>query len=202
MTRTCPPTNLYHQDSPYRLGNSFRGIDDAVKAGCSWIDQDAQESKDHELWNMHWPWLYQDKFSYRGASRRRVRGLNSFQLAQVRSFDGFRPHKMNAMLVADANVGINSEVELKCVASNTALKDLLTRIEQLQKQHPHFRVRIKILQGVLSKRQILDTFERIKRLQGDAVVNTLYLNHTDKPVTLTARQQQLVDLVRGKWKAV
>lgn len=210
MTRTCPPTDLGHKDNPYRAGNSFRFLAECRDNGKEWVDQDAQESADHTLWNMHWPWLYQDKFANphggpllkRG--RRRVSSLSDRQLAEVSSPDGYRPHKYVAMIAVAAGMGLNHEIELKVAASNDALRDLLARVASVQVRYPEYKVRVKILLGVLTKTRAINTLGRVKKIATEvgANVDTMLLNHKSRAVTLNAADRARVDLVRGKWRKV
>jgi glycerophosphoryl diester phosphodiesterase len=209
MTKTCPATNLYHKDDPYREGNSLHGLEEALKLKRDWIDWDAQESKDHALWNMHWAWLYQDKFAFKGGvlartGRRRVKNLTNKQLTKVKSKDGFKPHLYTYMLGQAARNHVNLEIELKEKASHQALLKVMVRIANLQKSYPDFHIRVKILQGVLHKFEILEEFAKVQAVAttAGAQVHTMYLNHSDKPVKFTDEQQKVVDLVRGKWQKV
>jgi hypothetical protein len=207
MTKTCPPTSLGHTSHPYRKGNSVQGIHMYVAAPYKWGDFDWQESRDHRLWNMHWPRLYQDKFKIAGkplSGPRRVKSLSDHALSRVHSPEMYKPHKDSLMIKLLAASGLYLEAELKVAASDLALRRFLTEIAVQQKLHPDWQVRVKILWGVLGRRKLIDTLGRVKKIAAEvgANVDTMLLNHKHFPIKLNAEAREKVDLVRGKWVAV
>lgn len=110
---------IYHtaKSEPYHRGNSIRGIRRAKRRGYNATDIDLNISKDDQLVPTHWGRLvrfdgFKDPLNQLGKSAV-VKRLTFDQIARLRTDDGYRVLRLEALLRECARLGIVAVVEAK-----------------------------------------------------------------------------------------
>jgi hypothetical protein len=200
-TEDVPPVRgAFHEDRPYRLQNSFRGLRLAAETDA-WIDIDSQYCWDsagrHRIAiATHWPNIGREQFTDPANRLDPVAAFADLTLPAVRRLrstdpEPYRISTMEEMVRAAARIGLKGiEWEVK---GGTAFerpdiyRQVLTAAAEVG-----IRINVKTLATIGGKRAALRRLKAAKR----AGATTMLLNRGPGPARITDTQSRYVDYVR------
>lgn len=204
-TEDAPTRGAFHQDHPYRLQNSYRGLRLAARAG-TWIDIDSNYCWDsarrhHIPLATHWPRIGADHFTDPAGSIDPDAAFADLTLPEVRRLRStdpvpFRISTMEEMVREAARIGVvGIEWEVK---GGSAFERPATYREVLAAAaEAGIEVNVKTLTNIGGEKAALRRLAAASR----AGATTMLLNHSPRPVRITTAESRYVDYVRGPWQA-
>ncbi|WP_344147994.1 hypothetical protein [Nocardioides koreensis] len=204
-TQVAPSRGAFHENQPYRLQNSFRGLRLAARAG-TWIDIDSNYCWDtarrHRIpLATHWPHIGADHFTDPAGRIDPDAAFADLTLPEVRRLRStdpvpYRISTMEEMVREAARIGVPGiEWEVK---GGTAFERPATyRGVLAAAAEAGIEVNVKTLTNIGGTKAAL----RRLRAAARAGATTMLLNHSARPVRITAAESRYVDYVRGPWRA-
>jgi hypothetical protein len=195
MTKAAPGSwgRFYHPGGKvaYHIGNSIRGVRDALRKHYKRIDLDFNCDIDGNFWNIHWNTFAVDGFKPKGNEKvkaRLISGLDRHEVAALRA-GTFRVNPAEVILPFALKRGLTVEFEAKGSRG-------FNRVENWERLAAHVgtkRIVVKTLTDIPGWRK------RLKAAHA-AGFTTMALNHDGTPLVLSAADAAYIDYVRGKFR--
>lgn len=203
-TTDAPRRAFFHENRPYRLQNSLRGLQLAVARGYEWIDIDSNHCWDdgrrrHVALATHWARIRGDHFQDPEGRIPTDAKWADLTLAEARRLvtDDAEPYRVLTMVEivrAAARVGLTGiEWEVKSGAGfehPAVYRPVLAAADRVG-----LAIVVKTLRNVGGEAAALRRLAAAK----EAGATTMLLNHDDDAVRIDADRASYVDYVRGDW---
>ncbi len=204
-TEDAPVRGAFHENRPYRLQNSFRGLRLAVRTD-TWIDIDSNycwdSTRRHRIpIATHWPSIDHERFT---DPTGRIQPDTAFadltlpEVRRLRSTDPvpYRIYTMEEMVREAARVGLTGiEWEVKggkAFERPATYRRVLTAAAEVGVE-----INVKTLANIGGTKVAL---RRLRAAHRAGAVTMLHY-HSTPPVRITAAESRYVDYVRGPWRA-
>ncbi len=196
----APPREVFHEDSPYRLQNSMRGLRLAART-ATWIDIDSNYCWDAARRQRvpvatHWPYVHRERFddpSGRVSPDAAFADLTIPEVRRLRSDDPepYRILTMVEMVRAAARLGLEGiEWEVK---GGPAFERPSTYSRVLETANDvGIAINVKTLVHIGGKNAALRRLRAAKR----AGAVTMLIRRGDQPAQITDSQSRYIDFVR------
>lgn len=200
-TEDVPPVRgAFHEDRPYRLQNSFRGLRLAAEAD-TWIDIDSQycwdSARRHRIpIATHWPDTGREQFTDPVNRIDRDAAFADLTLPEVRRLRStdpvpYRISTMEEMVRAAARIGLKG-IEWEVKGGTAFERPHIYRQALAAAAEVGLKINVKTLATIGGKQAALRRLKAAKR----AGATTMLLNRGPRPARITDAESRYVDYVR------
>lgn len=196
----APPREVFHEDQPYRLQNSFRGLRLAVQTD-TWIDIDSNycwdSARRHRIpLATHWPYIRGDHFTDPAGRVSPDAAFDDLTLPEVRrlrSTDSapYRISTMEEMVREAARIGLKG-IEWEVKGGTAFERPAIYRQVLAAAAEVGIEINVKTLANLGGKKAALRRMKAAKR----AGATTLLLNRGPRPAQITDAESRYIDYVR------
>lgn len=203
-TTDAPRRAFFHENRPYRLQNSLRGLELAVARGFEWIDIDSNHCWDDRrrarvALATHWARVRGDHFRDPEGRIPDDARWSDLTLTEARRLvtDDAEPYRVLTMVEivrAAARVGLDG-IEWEVKGGTGFERPALYRPVLAAAERLGLGIVVKTLRNVGGEAAALRRLAAAKQ----AGATTMLLNHDDDAVRIDADRAAYVDYVRGDW---
>jgi hypothetical protein len=203
-TQDAPTRGAFHETHPYRLSNSFRGLQLAAEAG-TWIDIDTNycwdSARRHRIpIATHWPRIGFDEFADPTGRVETGAAFADLTLPEVRRLrsndpEPYRISTMEEMVREAARIGLTG-IEWEVKGGKAFERSAIYRPVLATARHVGVEINVKTSDNIGGENAALRRLRAAHR----AGATTMLLGH--RAVVITTAESRYVDYVRGSWRAV